>query len=182
MKNWEKFEDEAVEYLNKKISLFSFLKQGGSNSNSEDIRIEKNGDLINTNIEAKLSPSQSGQFVIFEKKNQYFISTKNKRYNPISKLILENLNCEFHKYSLSKKNSVIQIKKINKLLAKWIESHYLSKNSLFLITSNKLSSFKCIVPVKQIKKFFEISACIRKKKSGTGSAEERRQNHCRILL
>ena len=82
MEQWEEFEIQCTNYLNKKFGTYAeFIHQGGSDSTIPDI-------LVNTNsgnsffIEAKHSPAQCGQFVLLPN-----LETKSFEYSTL------NVNC-----------------------------------------------------------------------------------------
>lgn len=165
MNKWEKFEEECFEKTKKILKDYNIdvKKNGGSNSNFGDIDLYKNNNLI-TNIECKLSPSQSGQFVIVEEGNKYILSSRNKFTNKFSGKILSVIN---DKKITPKNQKGIEITLPNFILKEWITEHYSNKSSQFIMTSQNLNSFKAIIPFKDIEKNFNMTAILRRKKSGS---------------
>lgn len=167
MNRWEKFENECFEniknILNEHNINLDIIQNGGSNSNFGDIDLYKNNNLI-TNIECKLSPSQSGQFVITEEVNGYVLSSRNKFSNRFSEKILSIINDRKLK---PKSQKGLEIILPNSILKEWITEHYSTKNSQFIMTSQNLNSFKAILPFKDIEKYFNMTAILRRKKSGS---------------
>lgn len=168
MEKWEQFEFNSIEYLNGKLNELGFqcTGTGGKNSNSSDIAILKDGKFI-FNIEAKLSPSQSGQIVIIKKDDNYEISEKSKSDNSNSKKIIENINVNFETYNKNNPK-YFELNLIDKqIIYDWVKEHYTNKKSYFIITSTSLNSFYSIIPIDEINKFFTISGVVRIKRSGT---------------
>lgn len=168
MKKWEVFEDESIDFLKKKFSEknVTFKNVGKRNSNKPDIKVYFKNSLI-FNIEAKFSPSQAGQFVVLIENNEFIYSPRNKfRNNEFSKEILKYINSNFDKFRDTQQTS-IEIECNAEILANWVKDHYIEKNSLFIITSDCLGGYKAVVPIEEINKYFTITACARRKKSGT---------------
>lgn len=168
MDRWKKFERNATDYLQKKFSNnkdVEFSWVGKSNSNKSDIIVFKNNDNI-INIEAKLSPSQSGQFVVKIKNNKFVFSTNNiYSQNIYSQKIISYLNQNKEKINLKEAN--FKLKHSSKLFNSWITNHYNNKNCKFIITSNKLDSFYALIPLNKLSEYFNSTATLRRKRSGT---------------
>jgi len=166
--SWEKFEIESCQFLNEEFSDLGviFQRAGGTNSNTSDIEVlTENKELFST--EAKFSPSQSGQFVIIEEKEIYTFSNNSKfESNIYTKKIIDYLNENKENYSPKGQKS-IELKCDKKLLFDWIIEHYKTKDSYFVITSNRLNDYKAIIPIDDINRYFHVSAVIRRKRSGT---------------
>jgi hypothetical protein len=169
---WRVFEKNSTKYLNKTISLdgITFVQKGESNSKESDIVAEFNGKIISV-IEAKLSPAQSGQFVVLlNETGQYEYSTLNtNEENEYSKKITDFLNSDPKFRKCGSKG--IKLNLTTEILANWIMAHYKKKNVEFIITSDKPSDFKNnfiqIFPIGMYSSFFEITAVLRCKKSGS---------------
>ena len=169
MQQWKQFEIESTEYLNRKLGdlPINFKNTGGANAYTSDIEVLRNGNYL-FSIEAKLSPSQSGQFAIYEEADQYHFSPKNKfKENKATKAIIEYLNTNKEAYTLSRNKGFINIDCDKEILFEWIENHYKRKKSKFIIVSNNLCSFKAIIPIHELRDYFDVSAVIRRKQSGT---------------
>ena len=168
MENWRLFEKQSVSYLNKIFSDsdFNFIHEGGSNSEAPDIGVKNRVGKNLFNIEAKLSPSQSGQFVIKESSGKYNLTKLSKLSNPFSQEIIDYLNMKSNDY-LGFTSGVKEVNCDINLLINWVKSHYSSKHVFFIITSDSLDSFKSIIQMDELEKYFKVTACVRRKKSGT---------------
>lgn len=163
MQNWEKYEINSCKYLNDSISIKNivFNRKGGSDSNENDIEVLFKGQKL-FSIEAKLSPSQCGQIVLIEDiKGNYEISSKMKYTNPFSKKIVDKIN------------RGIDLLPNDIDLFNWVKEHYRSKNSLFFITSTQVNGFNVIKPISNIDECFNVTAVVRRKRSGTRSIPKR---------
>lgn len=183
MKDWKKFEKEATSYLNERYnsSSLKFENYGGSNSNKADIKVYKNDNHI-FNVEAKLSPSQSGQFVVKIKDDKFVFSSKNvSAKNEYSDKIVEYLNQNFELYN-SVEQSSIEIDCPVKLLENWIIRHYKNKDSEFIITSNEVKGFKAIVPIEEVPEYFNVNANLRRKRSGIRHLPKSQREDIKELL
>jgi hypothetical protein len=93
MVKWKKFEELSVLFLKQKIGSNYIVKGfGGSNSNENDIKVFTKEKKELFSIEAKLSPSQSGQFVIQKTDIGYIESSKNTYKNSFNSEILGLVN------------------------------------------------------------------------------------------
>ncbi len=172
MQNWKKFEANATEYLTNinEIEGVKFENTGGSDSNTPDIKvILKENNIFN--IEAKLSPSQSGQFVVHKIKDEFIYSSKNKKENNIfSKEIVSYMNENFDKYTNYGTNQ-LKLDCPKSLAFDWITNHYEEMNNKFIIVSDKpqdfLKNFIRIIPISQIENYFDVEIVYRIKRSGT---------------
>ncbi|KXS38617.1 MAG: hypothetical protein AWU54_2209, partial [Candidatus Frackibacter sp. T328-2] len=100
MNDWEKFEIKATDFLNRnfKNTQLEFKRTGKKNSLAPDIKIFNNNNHI-FNIEAKLSPAQSGQFVVYKNNNKFIFSENNIcDNNRYTKKIISYLNKNFSKF------------------------------------------------------------------------------------
>lgn len=167
MTNWELFESQCRSYLKEKFHLKDdeIILKGGSDSTSADIKIKTRlGDWIN--IEAKMPDAQAGQFVVLPQENKFTFSTRNKSEVKWAKDIINYLNRNYNEFKLlSTKGKEIELD--NGILAEWIKNYYKNKkNTVFFITS--FENEMVIFPTEKLEKYFEISACLRIKKSGSG--------------
>lgn len=184
MKNWQIFELECFNYLNKNFSnnYIEFEYLGSSDSTVSDISVIKNNHKVFT-IEVKMPKSQSGQFVLSPnfKTNTFIYSKKNKtKINRYSNNIIKYMNKNFSFYSDTKRNS----KKINldsNLFANWIISYYKTKSVKYIITQNHNGSF-IILPLSKISDYFDISAVYRIKKSGSANPSRANLQEIKELL
>ena len=165
--SWQKFEEDAQQYIKKKINVkdIEVKFDGGSDSNAGDIRIiKKNKHLFN--IEIKKDYSQIGQFVILpDNKNKNFV-LGNLKFN--TKRISEihshmNENFEYYK---SPNSAGIDLKCSKRLMYDSIKLYCEDHNIKFFISKKETSSFK-IISIENFEKNFHVSGKYRKKKSGT---------------
>lgn len=177
--DWEKFEIESCSYLNQvygEKTLF-FTSKGGKDASASDITVNY-GDRVLFSIEAKYSPSQSGQFVLTEENGQYILSNENRLgNNRYTQIIIDFLNENKENYSPIGQKAV-RINGIQHALAHWIIEHYKKKDSYFVITSTVLGSYKAIIPIDEINDYFDISAVVRRKKSGTSDVAQYKVDGC----
>jgi hypothetical protein len=167
-KRWELFEEYSTKYLNESfqhIEGLIFERGGGTDSTESDIKIILNGNEI-FSIESKLSPSQSGQFVIKDTSEKFELSNLNKNDNPHSFEIIDYLNKRYNEYKDVSQNS-IEISCSKKTINNWIKYHYKSKKSLFIISSTEVSGYCHVLPIDNFDDYFETKALIRRKKSGS---------------
>ena len=165
--SWQKFEEDAQQYIKKKINIkdIEVKFDGGSDSNAGDIRIiKKNKHLFN--IEIKKDYSQIGQFVILpDNKNKNFV-LGNLKFNTkrISK-IHTHMNDNFEYYK-SPNSAGIDLKCSKDLMYESIKLYCDDHNIKFFISKKESSSFK-IISTQNFEKNFHVSGKYRKKKSGT---------------
>jgi hypothetical protein len=164
MEKWELFEISSKNYLQKvvKINEVSFTNTGGSDSTSNDIVVSHKGNEL-FSVEAKLSPSQCGQFVLVLDDNKKFVLSERMRYtniytNQIINIIDTTYESEIPLLNLDLSQSMI---------ANWVKEHYKHKGVEFIITSSGLNSFYAIIPISDVEKYFNFSGVLRRKRSGT---------------
>lgn len=177
--SWELFEIEACDYLNNQLNEtnFHFEGEGGNDSTLSDIKVFENSNYLFT-IEAKYSPAQSGQIALAENNGLYILSDASKgKNNPYTPTIINHLNENKSTYSPTKQKA-ISIKLDERVLSQWIIKHYQNKNSKFIITSTQLNSFKVILPTHELMNYFDVSAVIRRKKSGTRDVAKKNIQSC----
>jgi len=179
MKNWEKFEQQASEYISSIINNHDFkvIKAGGSDSSSNDINVLYKGSP-SFSLEAKLSPSQCGQFVLIESPDGKLALSDKMVYN--NKFTIEIIK----RIDNSKLNtsSLVNLDVEQSLLVDWVKFHYHTKKVMFLITSNSLNTFHAIIPIKDLANYFDFRCVLRKKRSGTrGVAKRDRENALTLL-
>lgn len=165
-KRWQIFENNCHEYLINNYGDYNvdFNKIGDSNSNCSDIEVIKN--LKNVfNIEVKMKKSQCGQFALRIEDDKFIYSQLNKsESDTFSKKIIDFLNLNYNDYK-NVKQSTLKIDLPQDIFEEWIMNHYSKLNSKFIITGDKKN--KIIVPIKNIKNYFKITCCLRRKKSGS---------------
>ena len=177
MRNWEKFEQEATAYLNETYKHLSvtFQNTGGKDANTSDIKVMKGHQTL-FSIEAKYSPSQSGQFVLLEEDGKYVFSPKNRfEDNPYTNDIIMHLN-EYKSIYNPVGQESIEIQYDPNVFAGWIQDHYRSKESEFLIVSDQLNGYKAIIPLEELQRYFVVQAFLRRKRSGSRHLSQKRKN------
>lgn len=170
MENWEKFEEQCVNYLNNnygKQYKCKFKRKGGHNSKMPDIIVSKNRNQI-LSIESKMANAQSGQFVLFtDEENKKFIFSEANKCPLLKEVtdIITVLNYNFEKYH---KPSNTDLDIDENLIQNWVKSYYLNvKNSRFFITKGPNNFI--IIPTEKIGNYFSFSAKYRYKASGSSN-------------
>ncbi|MBP3953567.1 hypothetical protein [Bacillus suaedae] len=179
LNDWEKFELETIPFLEKIYHDLpvAFKREGGQNSTKSDICVLHDMNEL-FSLEAKLTPSQSGQFVLLEEQQKYIFSAENKfQNNKMTQLIIDELNAFKTKYTPKGQKAVI-VDIDTYVLANWIKDHYKNKGSRFIITSTKINDYKAIIPINEVERFFEMTAVIRRKKSGTSDVARYKVSSC----
>ena len=174
---WKQYEINSCKFLNSNYSNlgFTFSNTGLSNSNSPDITILKNNSEI-ANIECKLSPSQAGQFVINNDGQKFKLSPK-KFYpsNDYTDRIIGFINKHYSKYK-NPSTKGINLCGCDELLYDWVINHYKNnKKSNFIISSSNIDNYN-FIPVDNIREYFDISATVRNKKSGSRNISKKLYN------
>lgn len=181
---WKQYEINSCDFLNSNYSDlgFTFSNTGFSNSNESDITICKNNIKVG-NIESKLSPSQAGQFVICEHGQGFEFSSKNVYpLNNYTTRIIEFINKNYYKYNKPSTKGV-NLDCGDELLYNWVINHYKNnKKSNFIISSSNLDGYHIIIPVEDIPKYFNISATVRNKKSGSRHLPKKLYDVCNKLV
>lgn len=170
MANWQIFETNATELLGSLIESSDFQNLGGTDSTVSDIKVFKNENLITT-IEAKYSPCQSGQIVVLLNGNSFVFSNASiNSSNIYTQQIVSYLNSNFANYS-NVGTTAIPISINSDILFNWIKTMYSNKGVSWIISSSQYSGLNvlntCFVPLNEIENYFDISASLRRKKSGT---------------
>lgn len=168
--NWIKLEKDVFHWLEKGYGeQFSFELKGKSDPTISDIKVTNKLNNKSFYIEVKSLNSQCGQFVVlFDKKTNLFTWSQNNKStnNSYSKKIIKfmNKNSELFK-NASTKETTIAIK--NRISFKWVKKYYSDKGvKLF---ASKYNSTFILIPLKDINKYFYITAVYRIKKSGSHS-------------
>lgn len=173
MELWEEFETECTNYLNEKFGTYAkFSRQGGSDSTIPDI-------LVNTNsgnsfyIEAKHSPAQCGQFVLFpnlETRSFEYSASNVNRINQYAEMIMEYMNNDFDEYreaGTAGKN--IDMPHGSDIFTNWIIQTYADKGVKLFITNDYT-----ILPLSNFSDYFDVSAKYRIKRSGSSNVGKSR--------
>lgn len=185
MEKWQLFEKNATELLSSEINVVNFQNVGGTDSTVSDIKVIKNETIITT-IEAKYSPCQSGQIVILINGNSFIFSTASiNNSNIYTNQIISYLNSNFNLYS-SVGTSSIPINISSNILFSWIKAMYSEKGVSWIISSSQYENLNnsntCFISLNDIDNYFEISASLRRKKSGTVHLPTSRRNEFELLL
>lgn len=164
---WEDFEIECTKFLNDQFGEYArFYHQGGSDSTIPDIKVETNTNKMFF-IEAKYSPAQCGQFVLFPNLStqKFDYSTKNITDNNIfSQRIIDFMNNDFDSFKdAGTAGKTITFNGCENVFYNWIITTYQAKGVKFFITNE----FK-ILPIERLNDYFEITAKYRVKRSGSG--------------
>lgn len=171
MKDWEKFEQQCCDYLNKYYGnqRIIFKLCGKSNSNDPDILVIKNNVNI-FNMEVKMPNAQSGQFVVKNIDGVFVFSKANKSDSVAAEAIIDHMNENYELYE-NVSTSSIPIEMEQSEFALWIINHYLSKNEKYLITHNGRNFI--ILPIEKYQNYFNIEANYRIKKSGSSDLNKK---------
>ena len=119
-------------------------------------------------IEAKKSPAQCGQFVLFADydRHQFKYSVRNEvALNTFSCDIISYMNKNFNIFS-SPNTSTIPLQMNQRTFVSWIVDKYSKQNVKFFITGTDSSNF-VIFHIKDFSAYFDVSASYRVKKSGS---------------
>lgn len=173
MSNWENFEIECVDYLNRKFGRYAeFIHQGGSDSTVPDILVKTLNEK-SFYIEAKSCPAQCGQFVLLPdiKTKSFIYSELNaNRINNNAQLIMRHMNTRFDEYrEAGTSGKEIKMSNDSDVFSNWIIKIYQDKGVRFFITNNYV-----ILPIERFREFFNVTATYRIKRSGSGNVGKRR--------
>lgn len=186
MKKWKKFECSATKFLNAYFKEFSFQNLGNSDSTAPDITVQTKQGKFLSNIEAKYSPSQAGQIVVLIKNGHFEFSEKSKNPKVASTdKLIKYLNENYALYSDVTQSS-IDIEIEESILFSFIIEQYQHKNNDWIIASSESSSLNtsnlCFIPLKEIPHYFEVSASLRRKKSGTSTLAKSMQERAEQVI
>lgn len=168
MENWEIFENECAEYLQKKYSEegLNFIVTGGHDANKSDIQVVKNDEII-LSIECKMNAAQCGQFVLFvdEMNKKYIFSKKNRTpYDYYVESIVKEMEQKFDECNVSTKDLPIS----KEVISEWVKNYYLNvKKSAYCITQSKAGFI--VFPIENMDNYFDFTAKYRVKKSGSSN-------------
>jgi hypothetical protein len=172
MADWQEFEKNATSFLDKyfKDTNINFVNQGGSDSTTSDIKMYQQNNLIGT-IEAKYIPSQSGQIVVLSDGSKFIFSNGSKNtINDNTNIIIEHINNNYNYYK-NVKTAGLPINVKEEVLFNWVKETYKNKNVSWIVSSNQYNNLSkntvLLIPLEEINQYFNISAVLRRKKSGT---------------
>ncbi len=170
---WEEFEIQCTDYLNSKFGAYArFFHQGGADSTVPDILVKtKSGNSFY--IDVKHSPAQCGQFVLLPnlETHTFEYSRLNvNRINRYAKIIMDYMNYDFDAFrEAGTAGKDIDIPNGSNIFAGWIIQAYKDKGAEFFITNNYT-----ILPIERFKKYFNVTAKYRIKRSGSSSVGKSR--------
>ena len=173
MANWIEFEIECTDYLNKRFGAHaSFIHQGGADSTVPDI-LAKTNHGNSFYIDAKYSPAQCGQFVLFpDIATQTFIysSQNSNRINIYTEKIIEHMNKQFDEFrEAGTAGKDIVMENGSSIFSHWIILTYQEKGAKFFITNNHT-----LLPIEIFREYFDVTAKYRIKRSGSSSVGKSR--------
>ncbi len=181
MEEWQIFENECANYLQKEYSDrgVNFIVAGGYDANKSDIQVIKNNKQI-FSIECKMSVAQCGQFVLFidELNKNFIFSKKNKApYDDYVKSVIVEMEQNFDKCKVSTKDLPIS----QKVICEWVKNYYLNvKKSSYCITRSNLGFI--VLPIENIDNYFDFSAKYRIKKSGSTNPTKNNKEEIKEIL
>ena len=167
--DWEIFEGECADYLNRKYSSKTgcqFVPSGGHNSHEPDIHVKK-GHMDLFSMETKMEEAQCGQFVLFPNDSTMSFTYSSRNEFPIneySKRIIEEMGKNYFDYNTPSSKKLAFEKK---LFYDWVKNHYkVERGSKYFITKG---NDYVIFNIDNLEKYFDISATFRIKKSGSSN-------------
>lgn len=169
LQDWEIFERECADYLNRKYSGKTgcqFIPSGGHNSHEPDIYVKKGGKSL-FSMETKMAGAQCGQFVLFPNDStmSFAYSQRNEfPLNQYSKKIIEEMEKNYYDYNTPSTKPLAFDKK---LFYDWVKNHYkVERGSKYLITKG---NNYVVFNIDNFEKYYDISAVFRIKKSGSSN-------------
>jgi len=172
MKNWQIFEANATALLREVFNNTNlvFENTGGADSTISDIKVKRNNTVITT-IEAKYSPSQSGQIVLLLNNNKFeFSQASVNSSNEFVEAIVEFINNNITTY-INVGTKALPIGINSQILFDWVKRVYSQKGVKWVIASSLYDNLNTqnttLIPLNEIDSYFDISASFRRKKSGT---------------
>ena len=175
MKDWEKFEISCTGYLNSSFGKYAqFIHTGGSDSTKPDIAVVLNNGK-RFYMEAKKCPAQCGQFVLIPdiKKRIFKYSDGNSEpLNFNSEAIIKHMNNFFDEYmNAGTAGKDICLNNGSAIFSEWIINSYKNRGVRFIITDDEM-----ILPIEKFVSYFEVTACYRIKRSGSGNVGQKNIN------
>ena len=180
MKNWEKFENECLDYLRTNFGKYAqFEPFGKSDSTKPDILVTCNNESFF--IEVKEGNAQCGQFVLLPNiethKFEYSASNKST-LNTYSARITKHMDMQFDEYrEAGTKGKDIIISDSQDVFSGWIIDYYKAKNVRYFITEGFT-----ILSIDRFKEYFEITATYRIKRSGSNDVGKKRLTEVKEYL
>lgn len=181
MKKWQQFEKKCFNFLYNQCSHtnISLELKGNYNSTCSDILV--NNDRY---IEIKMSRSHCGQFSVVPDVNcKTFRQSKLNTPQTSTQLAISQYIIDFVSKDYPFNNQPKQYGFINtnqEILFKWIDEHYKNKNVNWIITGK--NNHYCLLDIKDIKQYFDISLELRKKRSGSSKFNKKHLEHLKQIL
>lgn len=130
MRKWENFERDISDYINDLLKDYDVTVRqlGNSDSTIPDIEIALNKSNKTFFIETKMPLSQTSQFVVEIKNDQFVYGSKNKfKSNKFSEEIIEVLNNDFDFYkNVTQTGMIVPVPET--IAVGWIASNMENKN------------------------------------------------------
>lgn len=182
MSRGELFEHNCCYLLNKtfKNSRLNFIAHNTANSTESDIKLLVDKKFAFC-IEVKENEAQSGQFVLFPVEATRSFKYSNKNKTPLTEEaseIISYMNRNFEEFKNPGGKGVnIDLPQI--LFSRWIINFYKHKHAKYIMSCS-LSKNDCqgrelsignelfIAPIDKFSSYFDVSACYRSKRSGSG--------------
>jgi hypothetical protein len=191
MQKWKIFEQEACNYLNKKIRHegVRFSLTGGSDSYSRDIEVFWKDKRL-CSVECKYKKSQASQFVVIHdlQKKKFKWSSENKSTKEGALNVVKHMNKKYSYYSQVPKckTNVELCIKTSFMYARVIKQ--INKKACFIVASNYENRFSPERPLileatRNIKNIFNIKGKYRAKQSGSRSLPKKdfdKVLHCEV--
>lgn len=181
MKKWQQFEKKCFNFLYNQClhTNISLELKGNYNSTCSDI-------LVNNNryIEIKMPRSHCGQFSVVPDVNckTFYQSKLNTPQTStqleISQYLIDLVSKDYPFNNQPKQYGFIHTNQ--EILFQWIEEHYKNKNVNWIITGK--DNHYCLLDVKDIKQYFDISLELRKKRSGSSKFNKKHLEHLKQIL
>lgn len=172
---WEEFEVQCAEHFNNRFSRYAdFILQGGADSTVPDILVETNSGK-SFYIEAKHSPAQCGQFVLFPDLDTctFEYSRQNvNRINRYAEMIMDYMNQDFDAFrEAGTSGKDIDMPNGSNVFSNWIIQAYSDKGAEFFVTNNFT-----LLPIEDFSEYFDVTAKYRIKRSGSSNVGKSRLN------
>lgn len=183
MKRWYDFEKKMTKYLQEMLYDYNVVvkQYGKADSTIPDIEVTINSNNKKFYIETKMPTSQTSQFVVEIKDEQFVYGSKNKfNSNKYSDAIITELNNNFHLYkNVSQAGIIVSIPEC--IAFGWIAENMKNKNVEFIISIDNNGNEK-IFSVDQFNMFFNIKTILRRKKSGSQSLPKKYYDDFKQLI
>ncbi len=168
MTTWQDFELNCTNHLNQLFGDYAtFTHLGASDSTVADIKVQTKSQM-KFYIEAKHSPAQCGQFVLFPNKSDKKFEYSHQNILPINQFSREIINFmdeNFERFENAGTSGVdINFAGCSEIFAGWIIAYYKAKGVKFFITNDFV-----ILPIAEFSEYFNVSAKYRIKRSGSGA-------------